>query len=90
MAKPKISIGQKVTCLHEVEAYYSGYNGNPKVMFTPNDVGIVRSIAPKVHILKCLPVFDGCEDFLVIDFIHPEHGKQRCHLNYCNVRIIKE
>ena len=79
--------GDQVTCRLPVEAYYSGYSGNPVVRFEPGDVGVVASIAPKVRIVSG-PEYDGRDEFLVIDFEHEVHGKQRCSLNFCNVVVV--
>lgn len=40
----KVKIGDKVTCRHPEEAYYSEYAGNPKVMFEPGMVGTVNDV----------------------------------------------
>ena len=84
--KPKFEAGQPIQCRKAVEAYYSGYGGNPKMEFTPELVGTIAAIAPKVRIYnpKDDDRFDGKDEFLVVDFVHPEHGKQRVGLNFCN------
>lgn len=40
--KPKL--GDKVTTLRAVEAYYSNYGGLPYCAFAPGDVGIVAAV----------------------------------------------
>lgn len=77
-----MNIGDKVTCKIAVAAYYSNYNGLPVVNFMPGMAGVVKSIAPKVMIVKG-PEYDGKEDFLVVDF--EANGKiERVGLNFCN------
>ena len=54
MRKKDVTVGMKVTCLYEVEAYYSGMKTlqgvNPVVIFKPGDVGIVAvPRVPKVQ-----------------------------------------
>lgn len=80
--------GDRVTCKMEVEAYYSGFNGAPVVLFKPGMVGIVTCIAPKVSMVKG-PEFDDLDDFLVVDFLDPSTGTtQRTSLNYCNAVVV--
>lgn len=84
-AKP----GALVTCLHAVEAYYSGYAGNPKCLFEPGMVGEIVDTAPKVCIMGEPPVYDKRDIRLVVDFRHPELGIQRVSLNFCNAKAVK-
>lgn len=43
-------MGETVTCLRPVEAYYSGRYGNPHCFFEPGDVGVVGAIdVPAVY-----------------------------------------
>ena len=89
MKKP--IIGDSVTCKHEVPAYYSNYGGNGHLIFKPGMIGIVASIAPKVHLVKkgnTDPRWDRVIDFLVVDY-QDETGKiQRVGLNYCNTKKV--
>ena len=84
--KTKFQAGQQIQCRKAVEAYYSGYAGNPEMIFMPEMIGTIASIAPKVRIYN--PPnddrYDGKDEFLVVDFVHPELGNQRVGLNFCN------
>lgn len=76
--------GDKVTCKIPVEAYYSDYGGNPKMVFQPGMTGTVAAIAPKVRIVKG-PQYDGKDEFLVVDYHAPEtNNQERVSLNFCN------
>ena len=87
--KPTIKPGDKVTCLHPVEAYYSNYGGNPVLNFTPGMVGVVASIAPKV----CIPNrgkdprYDRRDEFVVVDYTDERNTTQRVGLNFCNIKL---
>ena len=75
-----------VTCSIAVHAYYSNYGPNPEIIFRPGMVGRVRSVAPKVRIVKG-PGNDGKRDFLVVDFWCPLTGRTECvGLNFCNAK----
>ena len=90
--------GEKVTCKHAVEAYYSDYgvNKGKKIEFKPGMIGIIAAIAPKVtrpmpfgpvyggEPVSKDPRFDRKTTFLVVDYVVPEHGEQRVGLNFCN------
>jgi len=77
--------GDQVTCKHPVEAYYSDYGTNPKMVFQPGMVGTVKSIAPKVRIVRHGPEHDGKDEFLVVDYHAPETDQtERVGLNFCN------
>lgn len=62
----KIKLGMTVTCLKEEEAYYSGRNGNPQVIFKPGDIGIVMSVN--------LPHVRGRESGVCVDFYGPRYA----------------
>ena len=47
----KIATGQRITCKHPTEAYYSNYGITPELIFSPGMVAVVKTISPKV----CLP-----------------------------------
>lgn len=80
--------GDRVTCKVEMPAYYSGYAGNPVMVFKPGMEGVVTSIAPKVR--KCKgPGFDGKDDFLVVRYTAPESNKtEQVSLNFCNAVLV--
>lgn len=88
MPKPNVKPGDKVTCKHAVEAYYSNYGGNPVLNFTPGTVAVVASIAPKVRIVKPKddPRYDGRDEFVVADYTDERGQTQRVGLNFCNVQ----
>ena len=80
--------GDQVTCKHKVHAYYSGYAGNPSILFTPGMVGEVVDVAPKVRIIPQQYRYsweDGHHSFLSVKFFCTVTKKtQRVNLNYCN------
>ena len=80
--------GDLVTCLHAVEAYYSGYNGNPKWVFLPGTEGVVASIAPKVRIVGEPPAYDDCDEFVVVDYKDGDETR-RVGLNFCNIKRVE-
>lgn len=88
--------GDRVTCKYQVEAYYSGYGGNPYWWFKPGMVGVVKSIAPKVtrqlHLDPKSPEYDCGDEFLVVDYEDPECGGtvRRTGLHFCNAVRVKE
>ncbi len=87
MAKNDPKVGDVVTCKHEVEAHYSGFNGNPRWMFTPGTPGTVAAIVPKVRIVGGSPIHDRRDMFLVVDYVCLEtQGIRRVGLNFCNAR----
>lgn len=94
MKLPKYTHGflkKRVTCKHEVEAYYSNYGGLPKLIFKPGMKAYVKSITPKVRISGQQPTNDTKEYFLVCDYFAPETNSfQRVGLNFCNVSKIKD
>jgi len=83
--------GQTVTCLFETEAYYSNYglNKGRHIIFRPGMVGIVASIAPKVHLpkrgIELPPGIDRKDEFAVVDYQDENGETQRVGLNFCNV-----
>lgn len=82
--------GDQVTCRHAVEAYYSGYSGNPRWWFRPGMIGVVAAVAPKVvrkHDYDNDPRYDQAEEFLVVDY---QDGvvQRRVSLNFCNARRV--
>lgn len=83
---PRIRIGDKITCRYPVDAYYSSYGGNPKMIFEPGMVGMVKYIPPKVRIVKRNgePWLDRHTHFVVVDFDFPGRGTQRVGLNFVN------
>lgn len=87
--KNKPKPGDQVTCLHPVDAYYSDYGGNPKMVFQPGMTGTVASIAPKVRIVRGGPEHDGKDEFLVVDYQCPvTNQQQRVGLNFCNAKVV--
>jgi hypothetical protein len=89
MYKPKVR--EKVTCKHEVHAYYSAYGGNPAIVFKPGMVAeVVYADSPKVCIVGEPPIYDRRKTSLVCDYLAPETGRiQRVSLNYCNAELVK-
>lgn len=87
----KIKVGDKVTCLHAVKAYYSDYGVNKGnvIWFKPGMVGTVSQIAPKTFALNPNnrdPRYDYCHDFVVVDFMDDQGNQQRVGLNFCNLK----
>lgn len=73
-----------------MEAYYSGYAGNPKWVFEPGMVATVVCISPKVRIVHDPPRTDGSDERVVIDYVDPADGeKRRASLNFCNTVRLK-
>jgi hypothetical protein len=87
----ELSPGQRVTCIHPVEAYYSSYCGNPWMVFKPGMIGRVVSIAPKVRIVcNGGPEYDRRYTFVVVDYDCPITNKtQRVGLDFCNVVVVE-
>jgi hypothetical protein len=87
------SIGDKVTCKHEIHAYYSAYGGNPAMIFRPGMVATVKHIPPKVtnSAWKRDPArYDRSQYFLCCDYEAPETGsEQRVGLDYVNCVIVE-
>ena len=83
-----IQIGDIVTCKISVEAYnywfYKRQYGK-EVLFNPGMQGVVKSVAPKVRIVKDGARTDGKDTFLVVDFESEEGKTERVGLNWCNV-----
>ena len=90
MRRKEAKVGMRVTCLHEVEAYYSRYpKGRPEVIFKPGMIAIVASVAPKVRITGEPPVHDKLDEFIVVDYVDSATNKQeRVSLNFCNAKRI--
>lgn len=87
--KPKI--GDKVTCKHELPAYYSNYGGNGHLIFKPGMVGTVKSIAPKVCLVKkgnTNPCWDRKDEFLVVDYQDETNVTRRVGLDFCNAKVV--
>ena len=80
--------GDMVTCLYGRPAYYSGYNGNPVVLFKPGMIGTVAGIAPKVFRLRKAhaPGDDTRHDFVVVDF-ECDGATHRVGLHFANVAL---
>lgn len=76
MRKKDIQIGQYVTCKRAVEAYYSGYHGTPKCVFTPGMIGVVAQID--------VPYPMKNKTFCCVDFEN-EDGRWRVALDYDNI-----
>ena len=84
-----IKVGDVVTCKHAVKSYYSDYGPNPKIVFEPGMIGVVRSITPKVCKLpkkdrQGHPELDGKNDFLVVDYCDDDTVSHSVGLNFCN------
>ena len=89
-AKGRPQPGDRVTCKIPVDAYYSDYGTNPKMVFDTGMVGVVNSIAPKVCIVRHGPEHDGKDEFLVVDYVCPVTNEtQRVGLNFCNAIKVK-
>lgn len=84
--KPQFKTGDKVTCKHAVEAYYSKYAGNPEILFEPGTPAVIASITPKVRIAVFDPLrYDGRDEFIVADFYSITTNKtERVGINFCN------
>lgn len=86
MSRPLFNPGDQVTCKYAVEAY-SGSD-----VFRPGMVGTVVGVFPKVRI-TCLPGdprYDGCQDFVVVDYVDDRGQVRRTGLNFCNVRRVNK
>ena len=78
--------GEQVTCLRPIQAYYSGYAGNPICYFEPGDVGVIGAVdVPAVYHTPENP----CDLFACVDFEKkeaPQSGNNgamwRCHMYY--------
>jgi hypothetical protein len=59
-----LEVGDRVTVYEAIHAYYSGYAGNPEMLFTPNDVGVVKSVR-----VPCVIFSEAYKDvFVQIEF----------------------
>jgi len=91
----EVKVGDKVTCKQEEAAYYSGYAGNPVVIFKPGMVGIVGSVkVPYVRTSRGQNSYFVCVDFKVAGVFqgNPKCGNDtwRVPLDYVNiVNIVK-
>lgn len=83
-----MNVGDIVTCKYTVGAYYSGYAGQPIMLFEPGMRGQVAAITPKTYVQPVDKKHDSKDTFLVVDFYHPEYGVQRCGLNFCNAKRV--
>lgn len=73
-------IGQKVRVKEPIEAYYSGYAGNPRVFITPDMVGEVKAVkVPSVSREKI--------EFCCVDFEVPGVYQGDPKHKYCTWRI---
>ena len=88
----KIATGQRITCKHPTEAYYSNYGITPELIFSPGMVAVVKTISPKVCLpSKNMPLPDGIDrkqDFIVADYTDENGDKRRVGLNFCNVVVL--
>lgn len=86
------NVGDRVTCIVPVDAYYSNYGGRPECVFCPGMVGIVAHLdSPSVR-----PGPHGEDVFAIVDFDGPAHGKcnadttWRVALRYGNIKIVSK
>lgn len=83
--RPNIQPGDRITVHYPTTAYYA-----EQVLLEPGMVGTVVAIAPKARIVGAPPVHDRHDEFLVVDFLHPETGqKYRTSVNFCNAKKVK-
>lgn len=84
MNRPRLEPGDRVTCKYAVEAYYG------EGMFRPGMVGTVVMVTPKVRIVRPPgdPRYDGCQDFVVVDYVDDNGQLRRTGLNFCNVKRV--
>lgn len=87
LRKADVRVGDKVTCIERVDAYYSNYGGNPECWFEPGEVGVVGAVD-----VPCTTYAyrkrGGTASFVCVDF--EKHGQTwRCALYYNNVRRLK-
>ena len=83
----RIPPGAPVTCKTPVDAYSSGYAGNPVVRFEPGMVG--RLVELGVPSVQYGP--EGEDVMALVDFEgppvgHPPRTTWRCALRYANIR----
>lgn len=72
--KHNLKVGDRVSLTEPLEAYYSQYAGNPKVIVTPDLVGTIGAIdCPSV---RREGVYFHCVDFTLPDIYagDPRHG----------------
>lgn len=85
----RVKKGDRVTCKHTVEAYYSGYSGNPVWKFEPGMIAVVHCVSLKVSRRKYLdpgePQYDMKYEFVVADY-DDQGTERRIGLDFCNVR----
>jgi hypothetical protein len=83
MRANKFKLGDKVTCRHSEDAYYSGYAGRPIQNFTPGMIGIVAAVdVPCVY-------YRGHTSFYCVDFIGDNGEVWRTSLNPDNIKLVK-
>jgi len=79
-------------CLIAERAYYSGYAGNPEMIFKPGMVGTVGAVVPKVRRVRrkyLNPAYDNRPYFLAVDYDCPVTKQvQRVALNFCNAKKV--
>ncbi len=86
----EVKIGDRVTCKREESAYYSGYAGNPVVIFKPGMVGVVGAVkVPYVQTRSGQNSYFVCVDFKVPGVFsgNPKFGNDtwRVGLDYSNI-----
>lgn len=74
----KIDIGDEVVTLKDVEPYYSGYAGNPKVIIPKGSFGLVGAV-------KC-PYVNKKGYFNCVDFLIPGVFQGDAKFNDCTWR----
>ena len=73
----KWHVGDKVTCLQSVDAYYSGYGGQPVSHLSPGTPAVIAAIVP--------PVTGRAKYLLVVDY-EDEGMIRRTSLHGSNAR----
>lgn len=75
--------GMKVTCKTRVEAYYSGYGGNPECWFEPGMVGTIGAVECPCVTYRYLQR-GGTATFVCVDFV-VDGREWRTALYYNNI-----
>lgn len=77
--------GANVTTSEEVEAYYSNYAGNPKMVFKPGMIGTVGAVNVPYVTNRNNNYYDS---FVCVDFLEPQTGRiQRVGLSYTQIKL---
>lgn len=89
MSRRKPKVGDFVTCKVRVEAFYSGYAGQPECWFEPGMTGIVGAV--DVPFVRGAGAPGICVDFDGPLMSPEKNGNRwRCKLRRDNVKFLKE